>query len=87
MTEKRKEIQEHRERLWQAELTKAIESSRAMVLVVSVDAGPRLGPTMYAPVAVDGVTTDALVDTDHSLSLEFPIFRNSSFFVLLVRPS
>ena len=41
-----------------------------------MEAEPRLGPTVYAPVAVDGVTTNALVDTGSPatiVSLEFAL--------------
>ena len=52
-------------KLRQAEQTEAIESSRALSLVVSKGEGPdySVGPTVYATVAVDGVTTDALEAT------------------------
>lgn len=48
-----------------------------MNLVVPAEYGSRLGPTVFPPVAVDGVSTDALVDTGSPstiVSLEF-IFR------------
>ena len=75
-TGKQKEIQELREKLRQAELAEAIESSRELNLVVPIEAGPRLGPTVYAPITVDGVTMDALVDTGSpatTVSLEFAL--------------
>ena len=75
-TEKQKEIQELRERLRQAELDEAIESSRVVNLVVPAESEPRLGPTVYTPITVGGVTTDALVDTGSPatiVSLEFAL--------------
>ena len=75
-TKKQEEIQELRERLLHAKLTEAIESFRAVNLVVPAVEGPRLGPTVYAPVRVNGVTTDALVDTGSPttiISLEFAL--------------
>ena len=47
-----------------------------MNLVVPIEAGPRLGPTVYTPITVDRVTTDALVDTGSPatiVSLEFAL--------------
>ena len=44
--------------------------------MVTVESGPRLGPTVYVPVAVNGVSTDALVDTGSPatiVSLEFAL--------------
>ena len=75
-TGKQKEIQKLREKLRQAELAEAIESSRELNLVIPIKAGTRLGPTVYAPITVDGVTTDALVDTGSPatiVSLEFAL--------------
>ena len=73
-TDKRKEIHELQERLRQIELTQAIESCSAVNLVVPAGEGLRLGPTVYGPVTVNGVTTNALVDTGSPttiVSLEF----------------
>jgi hypothetical protein len=56
------EIQQLREKLRQAELAEAIKGAGAMNLVVP-DSGPRLGPTVFAPISVNGVSTEALVDT------------------------
>ena len=75
-TEKQKEIHELRERLRQIELTEAIESCGAVNLVVPAGEGPRLGPTVYAAVTVNGVSTNALVDTGSPttiVSLEFSL--------------
>ena len=59
------EIQELRKKLHQAELVKAIEAARALnVVLPGVNkVGPKLGPTMFAPTGVNGVTVEALVDT------------------------
>lgn len=45
-----------------------------MSLVIPAESGPRLGPTVYTPVVVNGVSTDALIDTGSPVtivSLEF----------------
>ena len=76
LTQNQMEIRELRERLRRVELAEAIENARAMNLVVPVEAEPRLGPTVYAPIAIDGVTTNALVDTGSPatiVSLEFAL--------------
>ena len=72
----KREIQALRERLRLAELDDAIESSGALNLVVPAGERSRLGPTVYAPVSVGGVSTDALVDTGSPatiVSLEFAL--------------
>ena len=76
LTGQQKEIQELRGRLRQAELVEAINSAGAVNVVVTAESGPRLGPTVYVPVAVNGVSTDALVDTGSPatiVSLEFTL--------------
>ena len=43
---------------------------------MTAESGPRLGPTVYVPVSVNGVSTDALVDTGSpatTVSLEFTL--------------
>ena len=73
LTAQRQEIQQLREKLRQAELAEAIKNAGAINLVVS-EAGPRLGPTVFAPISVDGISTEALVDTGSPatiVSLEF----------------
>ena len=67
-TARQKEIEELRRRLQQAELSEAIQTvgdAGALNVVQSVDGGetPRLGPTVWTPIQVNGFTTDALVDT------------------------
>ena len=81
-SKRRQEIQTLREKLRQAELDEAIESSGAVSLVVPAEEGSRLGPTVYAPVAVDGVSAVALIDTGSPAtiaSLEFvlKVFRHN----------
>lgn len=73
-SKRKKEIQILREKLRQAELEEAIESSGAVSLVVPAEERSRLGPTVYAPVAVEGVSAVALIDTGSPAtiaSLEF----------------
>ena len=59
-----KEIEELRRRFLQAELSDAIQTG-AINVVQKVDCGesPRLGPTIYTPIQVNGTSTNALVDT------------------------
>ena len=67
------EIQQLREKLRQAELAEAIKGAGAMNLVVP-ESGPRLGLTVFAPISVNRVLTEALVDTGSPatiVSLEF----------------
>ena len=64
---------QQQENLRQAELAEAIKGVGAMHLVVP-ESGARLGPTVYAPISVNGVSTEALVDTGSPatiISLEF----------------
>ena len=73
LTVQQQEIQQLREKLRQAELAEAIKGAGAMNLVVP-ESGPRLGPTVFAPISVNGVSTEALVDTGSPatiVSLEF----------------
>ena len=82
LTDEQKEIQELKERLRQAELAEAIENSRAVKLVIPTESGIRLGPTVYTPVEVNGVATDALVDTGSpativSLQFALKVFRQN----------
>ena len=70
LTVQQQEIQHLREKLRQAELTEAIKGAGAMV----PESCPRLGPTVFAPISVNGVSTEALVDTGSPaaiVSLEF----------------
>ena len=73
LTAQRQEIQQLREKLRQVKLAEAIKNAGAINLVVP-EAGPRLGPTVFAPISVDGISTEALVDTGSPatiVSLEF----------------
>ena len=42
-----------------------------MSLVIPAESGPRLGPTVYTPVVVNGVSTDALIDTGSPVTIVF----------------
>ena len=73
LTAQQQEIQQLREKLRQAELAEAIKGTGDLYLVVP-ESGSRLGPTVFAPIAVNGVSTEALVDTGSPatiVSLEF----------------
>ena len=73
------EIGELRKKLQQAELAKAIQTASCTGILSVVQSrddnlAPRLGPIVFAPVEVNGVATDALVDTGSPatiISLEF----------------
>ena len=72
--DKKQEIEILREKLRQAELDAAIESLNAVKAVIPADKGSRLGPTVYATVALEGISVEALIDTGSPAtiaSLEF----------------
>lgn len=82
-----KEIEDLRERLKQAELSEAVETASVAGVLNVVQEGDkslasRLGHTIFTPVAVNGVTTYALVDTGSpativSLSFALDVLRKS----------
>ena len=77
MVSRREKITELRKELQKAEPAAAIEEASGVLSVVEpMTAKPKtkLGPTLFASVAVNGVPTDALVDTGSPapiISLEF----------------
>lgn len=73
-TSQKERIIELRQELQKAELADAIEeaSTSAVLSVVEsagIDSESRLGPTVFAPVAVSGVTTDTLIDTGSAATI------------------
>ena len=67
-TSNQREISELRKKLQQAKLAEAIQTASYTGVLSVVQSGdeslePRFGPIVFAPVEVNGVATDALVDT------------------------
>jgi hypothetical protein len=72
LTSRKERIVELRQEQQKAELADAIEEASGVLNVVESAGdsfGLRLGPTLFAPVLVNGVTTKALVDTGSPVSL------------------
>ena len=78
---KRMKISELRQELHRAELKEAIEEAGGLLGVlrpVVANTKAKLGPTVFAPIAVDGVTTKALINTGSPATIIYLSFVSKS---------
>lgn len=71
ITSRKTRIAELWQELQKAEMEDAVEEAGSVLGVVESGTKVKLGPTVFAPVAVNGITTKALIDAGSPATIIF----------------